>query len=100
MNTWYTKGLGDGITAATPSEEIRDAFLRSFQAADKPLGMAIFTRLESEGRLHCELIAYFSPSAGEVADAFDALPCAQPVRSGLDLLAGDPRCWSLLFPGE
>ena len=100
MNTWYIKGLGDAITAATPSEEIRDAFLRSFQAAGKPLEMAIFTRLESEGRLHCELIAYFSPSAGEVADAFDALPCAQPVRSGLDLLAGDPRCWSLLFPGE
>ena|SRR5687767_4974293 len=99
MNTWYTKANGDGITAAMPSEEIREAFLRAFQTAGRPLEMAVFTRLESEGRLHCEVIAYFSPSAGEVANAFDALPCAQPVRSGLDLLAGDPRCWDVLFPG-
>ena len=100
MNTWYTKGLGDGITASMPSEDIRDAFLQSFQAAGKPLEMAIFTRLESEGRLHCEVIAYFSPSAQELANRFDAQPCAEPMRDGLDLLAGDPRCWSLLFPGE
>ena len=100
MNTWYTKGLGDGITAAMPSEEIREAFLRSFQAAGEPPEMAVFTRLESEGRLHCEVIAYFSPSARGVASAFDAVPCAQPVRSGLDLLAGDPQCWDMLFPSD
>jgi hypothetical protein len=97
MNRWYTKGLGDGITAAMPSEEIREAFLRSFQAAGKPLDMAVFTRLESEDRLHCEVVAYFSPSAQQIAIAFDAEPCAQPDRTGLDLLAGDPHCWEMLF---
>jgi len=100
MNTWYTKGLGDGITAAMPSEEIREVFLQSFQAAGEPLDMAVFTRLESEGRLHCEVIAYFSPSAQEIAKGFDAEPSEKPVQAGLDLLAGDPRCWSLLFPDE
>jgi hypothetical protein len=98
MNTWYTKALGDGITASMPSEEIREAFLRSFQASGQPRDMAIFTRLESEGRLYCEVIAYFSPSAREIARAFDAEPCEKPMQSGLDLLAGDPRCWDVLFP--
>ncbi len=81
-----------------PSEEIRDAFLRSFQAAGEPPAMAVFTRLESEGSLHCEVVAYFSPAAGDVAQAFDAEPCDKPARRGLGLLAGDDSAWSVLFP--
>ena len=100
MKTWFTKGLGDAITAALPSEEIKEIFLRTFQDAGGPLDMAVFTRLESEGRLYCELVAYFSPAALEVATTFDARPCASPVRGGLDLLAGDPQCWDTLFPDE
>jgi len=57
MNTWYSKELGDGMMAATPSDEIEKAFLQLFLAAGKPLNMAVFTRLESEGRLHCEVMA-------------------------------------------
>jgi hypothetical protein len=60
--------------------------------------MAVFTRHESEGRLHCEVMAYFSPSASEAAEAFDGQPCAKPARAGLGLLAGDEESWSLLFP--
>ena len=44
----------------------------------EPSEMAVFTRPESEGRLHCEVVAYFSPAAGEVAKAFDAIPCGRP----------------------
>ena len=95
---WYTLSLGDGITAVAPSAEIEARFLRSFAAADSPLEMAVFTRLESEGRLFCEVIAYFSPAAAEVAEAFDAQPCVKPERGGLGLLAGDERAWSVLFP--
>jgi hypothetical protein len=98
MTTWLTTGLGDGITAAMPSDEIREAFLRMFHAAGKPLDMAVFTRLESEGRLHCEVIAYFSPSTQKLARDFHAQPCEKPIRTGLGLLAGDPDCWSILFP--
>jgi hypothetical protein len=100
MNTWYTKELGDGITATMPSDEIREAFLRLFHTAGQPLDMAIFTRLESEGRLHCEVIAYLSPAAQEVARAFEAQPCERPTRAGLSLLAGDQHCWSVLFPED
>jgi hypothetical protein len=98
MNNWYSLSLGDGIMAAMPSSEIEELFQQSFTAAGKPLEMAVFTRPESEGRLHCEVIAYFSPAAAEVAKAFDAQPCAKPARAGLSLLAGDERAWAVLFP--
>jgi hypothetical protein len=48
--------------------------------------------------LHCEVVAYFSPSAGEVAKAFGAHACKKPARTGLGLLAGDPDSWLVLFP--
>ncbi len=97
MSDWYTLNLGDGIMASAPSAEIEEHFRRAFAAAQKPAGMAVFTRLESEGRLHCEVMAYFSPAAADVARAFDAQPCAKPERSGLGLLAGDARAWEVLF---
>lgn len=100
MQSWYSKELGDGMMAAMPSDEIKEMFLRSFPAAGNPPGMAVFTRLESESRLHCEVIAYFSPAARDVAHAFDAQPCEKPSRAGLGLLAGDQSCWSVLFPDD
>jgi hypothetical protein len=100
MASWYSINLGDAIMAATPSAEIEESFLASFNAAGKPSNMAVFTRAESEGRLHCEVIAYFSPAAQKVAYAFDAQPCEKPARAGLGLLSGDPRCWVVLFPQE
>lgn len=98
MNTWYSLNLGDGITAAAPSAEIEEEFRRSFAATNQEVDMAVFTRLESEGRLHCEVIAYFSPAAHELAAVFDAQPCEKPERTGLSLLIGAERAWSILFP--
>ena len=98
METWYTLSLGDGMMAGTPSAEIEDLFLDHYSAAENPPGMAVFTRPESEGRLYCEIIAYFSPAAAKVALALDAEPCEKPARLGLSLLAGDPGCWQVLFP--
>ena len=98
MESWYSISLGDGIIAPTPSDEIEQIFVESFNAAGRPANMAVFTRAESEGRIHCEVIAYFSPAAWEIAKIFDAQPCAKPERMGLGLLAGEPGCWSVLFP--
>ena len=98
MATWYSKALGDGMMAALPSDEIEEKFLHLFIAAGKPLNMAVFTRSESEGRLHCEVTAYFSPAARDVAVVFDARPCEKPARAGWGLLAGDEPSWSALFP--
>lgn len=97
MDTWHSKSLGDGMMAAMPADEIEAAFLQLFSAAGKPLDMAVFTRHESEGRLHCEVMAYFSPAARDVAQAFDAEPCEKPSRAGLGLLVGDTLSWSALF---
>jgi hypothetical protein len=97
MDIWYSISLGDGMIASTSSAEIEEAFRKLFIAAGQPSNMAVFTRLESEGRLHCEMTAYFSPAAVDAAKAFDAQPCAKPVRAGLDLLAGDAQSWSVLF---
>lgn len=98
MDIWYSINVGDGIMAATHSVEIEEIFLQMFITAEKPLTMAVFTRLESEGRLHCEVIAYFSPAAKDVAKVFGAQGCEKPAREGLGLLAGDTRSWSILFP--
>ena len=98
MDYWYSVSLGDGITSVTPSDEVARSFQIFFSVAGSPTDMAVFTRLDSEDRLHCEVIAYFSPAAHEVAKLFDAQPCAKPMRAGLKLLAGDSQCWSVLFP--
>ena len=98
MNTWYSVSLGDGMMASVPTAQIEEAFMRLFTAAGSRPEMAVFTRPESEGRLHCEVIAYFSPAAREIAIAFDAEPCEKPARTGLGLLAGDEHAWSVLFP--
>jgi len=97
MKTWYSVSLGDGMMASIPSEEIKAIFQQLFPAGDIPSDMAVFTRLESEGRLHCEMIAYFSPAAIEVAESFDAEPCEKPLRARLGLLAGSDLSWSALF---
>ena len=98
MNSWYSVSLGDGMMAGTPSDEIEELFRQQYNAAGEPIEMAVFTRPESEGRLYCEVIAYFSPAAAGIAKAFDAEPCEKPERMGLGLLAGDQNCWSVLFP--
>ena len=98
MENWYSKELGDAITASIPSSEIEQAFERVFVTAGNPPNMAVFTRQESEGRLHCEVTVYFSPAAKDVAHAFDAQPCTKPAPGNLALLAGDTLAWSILFP--
>jgi hypothetical protein len=82
--------------ADIPSEEIIEIFHPLFDSASRPAEMAVFTRRE-EGRLHCEVIAYFSPAAADVADALDAHPCEKPAREGLELLAGNENCWLPIF---
>lgn len=97
--TWYTKTLGDAIYDADQllDEILPPYFQAVYTREGEPAAMAVFTRLESEGRLHCECVVYFSPAAGEVARAFGAGPCEKPARAGLKLVAGNERAWSALF---
>lgn len=95
---WFSKPLGDGLWAYSLTDPIRDAFDPLFVRAGQPPDMAVFTRHESEGRLQCEVIAYFSPAAAAVAHALNAQPCSPPAPGNLDLLAGHAGCWCALFP--
>lgn len=97
MNTWQFKSLGDGVSAPLYLVEIEALFQTLFESAVKPAEMAVFTRHE-QGLLHCEVVAYFSPAAVEVAEAMSAQPCDPPARQGLELLAGTAECWSTIFP--
>lgn len=101
MQTWFSQSLGDGVLAFEPKEALREQFNRMFaqvgstaDAADA----AVFTRHELEGRLQCEVIAYFSPATATLAQRLGAKPCDPPSTQELDLLAGDARCWASLFP--
>ena len=97
QTSWYFLELGDGLTSSVACGEIEDRFATAFAAAGRPAAMAVFKRHDSSESLHCEVTAYFSPDAGEIARAMGARPCVRPLRAGLGLLAGDPGCWTALF---
>lgn len=95
---WFSISLGDGLWAFDLTDQIKEAFEPLFVRAGRPMDMAVFTRYESEGRLQCEVMAYFSPAAAIVAQQFKAMPCEKPLPDNLDLLVGNPDCRFLIFP--
>jgi hypothetical protein len=97
MNRWFSLALGDALTAHRTLAEIQGAFASRCGPTGLTPEQAVLTRHDSEGRLHCEVTAYFSPAAAGLAREFGAHACVQPDRRGLDLLAGDPHCWASLF---
>jgi hypothetical protein len=98
MSHWFSKGLGDPLLAGESLSRIEERFRAEYESAGGPPDMAVFVRHESEGRLHCEVRAYFSPAAARVASAVAAAPCSRPYPEGLGLLAGAPASWRALFP--
>ncbi|MEH6387489.1 hypothetical protein [Pseudomonas profundi] len=87
---WHVLNVGDplladerlglvlnAVSAACLKEEVRD--------------LALFQRLESEGRLHCELKLYFSPGLDETARSFGARPCGVPRVHDLSYVAGSKQ---------
>lgn len=99
MSTWFALSLGDAMFAREALDRIADRFAAVYRTADRPDAAAAFFRHESEGRLHCEVMAYFSPPARVAAEACGAVPCPEPAPQGLSLLAGSDDSWPLLFPG-
>ncbi|QNM95156.1 hypothetical protein [Chitinimonas koreensis] len=98
MDAWYCKSLGDGMSAHLPMHDIAELFRPMHAAAGHPPAMAVFTRHESDGHLHCEVTVFFSPAAAELARALGAIACPEPAPERLDLLAGSPASFALLFP--
>lgn len=93
---WFTKSLGDAMLADASLEHLRSLFQAMYPLpADET---ALFFRHESEGRLHCEVWVYFSPSSRSIAQAVNATPSHKPFSPGLSLLAGSPFSFAVLFP--
>ena len=99
MSIWFTKNLGDAMLAGDLLDQISKYFRTAYEASNGSKEMAIFIRHASEGRLHCEVKAYFSPASVVVARYVDAEPCERPAPDGLSLLVGSEESWSALFPG-
>ncbi len=97
MSRWYSKNLGEAMFAHEPLAELRERFAAAWARAGEPGDMAVFVRHESEGRLHCEVRAYFSPAAAVLAEEVGAAPCGKPSRDGLSLFAGSEGSWQMLF---
>jgi hypothetical protein len=97
MTGWFAKNLGDAMLATEALDQIQSSYAAIYQGAESRQGAAVFIRHESEGRLHCEVMAYFSPGAFRLAEALDAVPCRRPAPGDLSLHAGPGDCWQDLF---
>lgn len=100
MKKWSRKNLGDAMLAFLETDRVEAICMSAYVNANCPNEMAVFLRHESEGRLQCEVIVYFSPALAHVAEELDATPCEEPEKYGLSLLVGTPIAWSLLFQEE
>lgn len=90
MAGWQVINLGDALMAATDLADLQERFAHAYRQRGCPADMALYVRHVSDGRLHCEVLVYFSPAAAAVAEAAGAVPCAPPAAAGLGLLAGGP----------
>lgn len=97
MQGWFIKNFGDAMLATESLGQLEKTFQLLYEHGNSP-DAAVFTRLESEGHLHCELVAYLSPAAQTLARTIEAEPCDPPSPAGLDLLVGSKQSWQLLFP--
>lgn len=93
---WFSKNLGDAMWALDALDEVKQAFQTAYQSAADLSELALFSRHESDGRLQCEVVLYFSPAAYELALKLGAAPCPRPATDDLSLLAGAESAWELL----
>lgn len=94
MTDWYVCDLGDAMLAHDALAAVQQRFDDAWRACECPAEMGLFVRHVSEGRLHCQVLVYFTPAASSIAREFDAVPCSRPASAGLDLLAGKAKALS------
>lgn len=99
---WYTCNLGDAMLAGPVMDELEKQFDTAWKQAGQPRDAAVFIRHESEGQLHCDVVAWFSPASRKIAVPLGAHASGAPSQRGLSLLAGSPACLELLLrpPGD
>jgi hypothetical protein len=98
VKNWFSINLGDAMLAAEALECVETKFAAHYHRRETSNDTAIFTRHESEGQLHCDLIIYLSPALAELARELNAKTCKTPSPHSLSLLAGNKGAWLRLFP--
>lgn len=98
MSAWYSKNLGSAMLSFEAQEQLESSFLSEAIRSGNQDSLALFKRHESEGRLHCEVVAYFSHASEKIAKALGAKPCKTPSPNGLNPLIGAEETWLMLFP--
>lgn len=88
MLTWYRLDLGSADLAGAEADAVVAAVDAAWRAAGRPEAFAAYERHESEGRLHCHRVMYFTPRAASVARQLGARACPDPGPWDLSLLAG------------
>jgi len=86
--SWYRLDLGAADLADADAEEVAASVEAAWRAAGCPPDFAAFGRHESDGRLHCHRVVYFSPAATDVARQLGARACHDPGPWDLSRLAG------------
>lgn len=84
-DNWYRLNLGDAMLAETQLFQLRKDFLQYLQATPETERKQLYTRHESKGSLHCELIAYLTPDCRDFACQKNAMACPPPCEAGLSL---------------
>jgi hypothetical protein len=100
MNRWFSKDLGDAMLAFEELDQIEAQYRAIYGQQASPNDVAVFTRHNSEGSLHCRVEVFFSPAASELAKQMNAQPCNKPSSNDLGLLAGTEASWTALFPEQ
>ncbi|WP_374972580.1 hypothetical protein [Spongiibacter marinus] len=93
---WHCLNLGDALLAEPQHTALVTDFQRRYSASATP--RVLITRHESEGRLHCEVLVYFSPGCEALVAAWQARPCRAPGGSGLSYSTGAGSEWQRAFP--
>lgn len=93
MNQWFYINLGDAMLATEALYQLKDDFNDHIQKMNCVKDMTLLYRHEAEGRLHCELMVYFSPSSATIAKRLGAKPCKTPSMTGLSYLSGSDKAW-------
>lgn len=95
---WFVKSMGDGLVADAPLSAVEASFLTHYgEPQDCPPQCALWKRHDTDGRLHCEVLLFFSPGAEELALSVGAHRCHKPKRAELSLVAGPEAAWELFF---
>ena len=80
---WYSLNCGDPMLCDHTVEKLKKTYGSMYRNNQLPTDALIFSRHESRGDLHCELVLYFNPSETAVARAAGAVACNEPLPRGL-----------------